>query len=188
MFLTCCSTSGGLKKRTIISSPSSFFGIFRRKHTPLTIDKTTSNINVKQLLQNVEYKDTQTFYHDITYCKCVKVYDGDTITICTPAPSNVFYKFPVRLMGIDAPEIKGGGNNEKKLGIISRDKLRNKILGKIIRLEIIKQPEKWGRILAIVYLDDENICQWLLDNKLAIPYEGKTKFKPTEWLDDDTPL
>jgi endonuclease YncB( thermonuclease family) len=165
-----------------------FFGFFRNKQTtkpPLTIDTKNKNM-VENLLQNVEYKDTVAYYHNITYCKCVKVYDGDTITICTGINEpDVFYRFSVRLMGIDAPEIKGGGNNEKQLAIIARDKLRKKILGKIIRLEIIKQPEKWGRILAIVYLDDENICQWLLNNGLAIPYEGKTKIKPTQWLDVD---
>ena len=107
------------------------------------------------------------------------MYDGDTITVATMINNAknlpVAYKFSVRLMGIDAPEIKGDSINEKKIAIESRDKLRDKILNKIIRLEIIETPEKWGRILAKVFLDDEDICQWMIDNQLAIPYFGKTK-------------
>ena len=98
---------------------SLFGGIFRSKHskhTPLTIDAKAAT---EKILQNVEYKDTAPFYHNITYCKCVKVYDGDTITICT----NDRFRFSVRLMGIDAPEIKGGGDNEKQLAIVARDEL-----------------------------------------------------------------
>lgn len=144
---------------------------------------------VIEQLKNIEYKDTKIFYNNIIYCKCVKVYDGDTITIATMVNHNTIlpnvYRFSIRLNGIDAPEIKSDTINEKKYAINSRDMLSNKILGKIIRLEIIEKPEKWGRILANVFLDDENICQWLLDNKLAIPYFGKTKIKSPEWLDNN---
>jgi endonuclease YncB( thermonuclease family) len=94
------------------------------------------------------------------------------------------YRFSVRIMGIDAPEIKGETLNEKICAIKSREELSNKILGKIIRLEIIQKPEKWGRILANVFLDDENIGEWMINNNLAIPYSGKTKVKAKEWLDE----
>lgn len=149
-------------------------------------DKTIKEL-VKEQLHEIEYKDTKPFYHNFTYCKCVKVYDGDTITVCTKMNHHVelsqVYRLTVRLMGIDAPEIKGGGATEKAFAIKTRDELRNKILGKIVRLEIVEEPEKWGRILARVYLDDEDICQWLLDNNLAVPYFGKTKVKAPEWLE-----
>ena len=41
--------------------------------------------------------------------------------------------------------------------------------------------EKYGRILADVYLGDLHINQWMLDNKHAIPYDGGTKHRPDEW-------
>jgi micrococcal nuclease len=178
LWLLCCSKNVLAKSHVPI------------KHTPLTSSSIVEPITkqmVEKQLHTIEYKDCNTFYHNFTFCKCVKVYDGDTITVSTKIINNqimpIPYKFSVRLMGIDAPEIKGGGMNEKLCAIRTRDELRNKILGKIIRLEIVQTPEKWGRILAKVFLDDEDICQWLLDTKMAVPYEGKTKIKAPEWLD-----
>jgi endonuclease YncB( thermonuclease family) len=41
--------------------------------------------------------------------------------------------------------------------------------------------EKYGRILADVYLDDLHVNQWMLDNGLAVEYDGGTKQRPVEW-------
>jgi endonuclease YncB( thermonuclease family) len=49
-----------------------------------------------------------------------------------------------------------------------------------VRLDKIK-IEKYGRLLADVYIDNIHVNKWLLDNKYAIPYDGKKKNKPTEW-------
>lgn len=185
LWLLCCSRNVLAKSHVPIAKTTKPI-----KHTSLTIPSLVEPITkelVEKQLHTIEYKDCATFYHNFTYCKCVKVYDGDTITVSTMIINNQImptpYKFSVRLMGIDAPEIKGGGMNEKLCAIRTRDELRNRILGKIIRLEIVQTPEKWGRILAKVYLDDEDICQWLIDSKLAVPYFGKTKVKADEWLD-----
>ena len=41
-------------------------------------------------------------------CKCVKVYDGYTITVVfQPFPDTPFYKYNIRLNGIDTPELRG---------------------------------------------------------------------------------
>jgi endonuclease YncB( thermonuclease family) len=49
-----------------------------------------------------------------------------------------------------------------------------------VKLTNIK-TEKYGRILADVYLDGTHINQWMLDNKHAVQYNGGTKIKPPEW-------
>jgi endonuclease YncB( thermonuclease family) len=165
-FLTCFSRRNAVTKHMSTPPPP----------PPSPSNQPPLKIAEKLTLDTVEYKDTLPFYHDITYCKCVKVYDGDTITIATTFNDGITWnRFAVRIMGIDSPEMKGGSDTEKIYATKSRDELRNKILGKIIRLDIVKTPEKWGRILANVYLDDINIGQWMLDNGLAIPYNGKTK-------------
>jgi endonuclease YncB( thermonuclease family) len=41
--------------------------------------------------------------------------------------------------------------------------------------------EKYGRILADVYVDHVNINKWMLENKLAVPYDGGKKTRPPEW-------
>ena len=64
------------------------------------------------------------------------------------------------------PEVRGESREE---GLISRDRLREKILGKEIYLKTIKDKKgKYGRYLGIVYLGEENINEWLIENNLAV--------------------
>ena len=40
-------------------------------------------------------------------CKCVSVYDGDSITVVfMPKGLDTYYKYTIRLTGIDTPEIR----------------------------------------------------------------------------------
>lgn len=83
-------------------------------------------------------------------------------------------RFPVRLSGIDSPEIRTHNQDEKISAIMSRDKLHDLIFDKIVTLRNVSL-EKYGRILADVYLDELHINQWLLDNHYAIKYNGGKK-------------
>ena len=96
----------------------------------------------------------------------VKVYDGDTITCDIDVGFGIILrKQKIRLFGLNTPEVRG---KEKELGIISRDKLREKILNKSIILETIKDKKgKYGRWLGIIHLNEENINEWLIQNNLA---------------------
>jgi len=137
-------------------------------------------------LQSIHYNDTTPFIPPISCGKVVKVYDGDTITIATKYPgveNSPIYRFSVRLNGIDSAEIKGKTFAEKEQAILARDALSTLIMNKIVFLKNLSM-EKYGRILADVYLDDLNINQWMLDNKHAVSYDGGTKCRPAEW---DTP-
>jgi len=127
-----------------------------------------------------EYKNTEPFIIPVTRGKVIKVYDGDTITIAAKLPykESPVYKFQVRLLGIDTPEIKGHSEKEKDIAIIARDALHDKIFGKIVELKNVGN-EKYGRILADIYLDTLHINKWLLDAKYAVPYNGGKK---TEWI------
>jgi endonuclease YncB( thermonuclease family) len=133
-------------------------------------------------LKDIEYKDTIGFVPPILVGKVIKVYDGDTITIASKLPNteNPIYRFSVRLHGIDSAEIKGKTANEKRIAIEARDKLHELIFGKMVHLKNIS-TEKYGRILADVYLDDLHVNQWMLDNNLAVLYDGGTKIRPPEW-------
>ena len=98
------------------------------------------------------------------------VYDGDTITCNIDCGFGVvLMKQKIRLYGLNAPEVRG---DSKELGIVTRDKLREKILNKEIRLKTIKDKKgKYGRYIATVYLDSENINDWLVENNLAVKAE-----------------
>jgi len=133
-------------------------------------------------LQDVTYTNTIPFIPPITEGKVIKVYDGDTFTIASKLPydSSPIYRFSVRLNGIDAPEMKCKTNVEKLHAVKSRDALSSIILHKKVKLTNIK-TEKYGRILADVYVDEIHVNKWMLDNKHAVQYNGGTKNKPPEW-------
>ena len=132
-------------------------------------------------LNNANWDNTPSFSPDVKYGKVIKVYDGDTITIASkPYKDYPIYRFSVRLNGIDTPELKTKNENEKKHAIIARDALHERIFGKYVELKNVSY-EKYGRLLADVYLDDENLNDWLIMNNFATKYDGGTKKKPDEW-------
>ena len=112
--------------------------------------------------------------------KVIYVYDGDTITIVSKLPydASPLYRFSVRLAGIDTAEIKGKTERERELAQEAKCALQKLILNKVVALKNLK-TEKYGRVLADVYLGDLHVNQWLLDNKYAIQYSGGTK---TNWV------
>ena len=142
------------------------------------------NPSIMDYLDSTEYKDTIPFVPSITGGKVIKVYDGDTITIASKMPyeGSPIFRFSVRLNGIDTPEIKTKSKTEKGLAIIARDALSSKILGKVITLKNVSL-EKYGRLLADVYLDELHLNQWLIENKYAVAYDGGTKHRPDEWTE-----
>ena len=139
--------------------------------------------SVEAELQNATWDNTDPFQPDVRYGKVIKVYDGDSITIAAKPYANYpVYRFSIRLNGIDTPELRTSNENEKKHGIIARDALKEKILDKIVTLKNV-DSEKYGRLLADIYLGDENICQWMIEQNYAIRYDGGTKVKPKEWFE-----
>jgi len=131
---------------------------------------------------NADWLNTKPFVPPVTEGKVIKVYDGDTITIAAKLPyaNSPVYKFSVRLSGIDCPEIKSHTDKEKEMAKQARDALNERIHGKMVSLKNVS-TEKYGRLLADVYIDGECLNTWMLVNKYAIKYNGGTKNKPIEW-------
>lgn len=127
-------------------------------------------------VRRCSYSNTVEFVPPITQGQVIKVYDGDTITIasCLPGMPETLYRFHVRLSGIDAPEIKSSNETEKKAAHVAQDSLSNLILGKIVTLRNTAN-EKYGRLLADVYLGDLHVNAWMLQQHFVVPYDGKTK-------------
>jgi endonuclease YncB( thermonuclease family) len=120
------------------------------------------------------------FIPPITEGDVINVYDGDTITIVSKLPydASPLYRFSVRLAGIDCAEIKGKTEYERELAQEAKCALQKLILNKAVALKNLK-TEKYGRVLADVYLGDLHVNQWLLDNKYAVQYSGGKK---TDWV------
>ena len=138
-------------------------------------------INQKHIFEETRNK-AKPFIPQITEGIVVKVYDGDTITIVSPLPfeDSKYYRFSIRLFGIDSAEIKGKSDAEKAVAIRARDALSAKILNRTIMLRNVT-TEKYGRLLANIYLDDECINDWMLKNGHAIAYDGGKKTRPDDW-------
>ena len=102
--------------------------------------------------------------------KVIKVYDGDTITVNIDLGFKVQVQSEkIRLMGINTPEVRG---EERPLGLISRDRLRDLIMDKDIIIKTYRDKKgKYGRYLGDIYIeiDDELICvnDWLVTEGLA---------------------
>ena len=133
----------------------------------------------------IKWEDTVEFTFPITGGRVIKVYDADTITIATKLPfiDSPLYRLSVRLNGIDAPEIKGKdvSDEENKAAILARDVVSKMILYKDVVLKNI-QSEKYGRVLADVYIDNINLNEYLVTHRYAVKYDGGKKVKPESWL------
>jgi micrococcal nuclease len=106
-------------------------------------------------------------YHYIA--DVIKVYDGDTIRVNISLGFGMWMmNQSIRLLGINAPEIRGEQRSE---GLISKEALEKRILGKRIILETKKDSsDKYGRWLGIIYLEEENINEWLIRESYAVSY------------------
>lgn len=92
-----------------------------------------------------------------------KVYDGDTITVRIDLGLRVFTEQKLRLARINAWEVRG---TERPAGLVARDWLRTKILGKEVIIETKKdRTGKYGRYIAEVeMLDGGNVNDMLVSH------------------------
>lgn len=98
-------------------------------------------------------------------CKCVDVYDGDTITIVFPF-SNELYNHKFRLYGIDTAEIrrkKGTSKEEIKVAKMAKKWLENKILNKCIWIDF-KKEDKYGRLMGNIFIYNDTIINSLSES------------------------
>ena len=113
----------------------------------------------------------------------VKVYDGDTITVCSKVPyllNSKSYTFPIRLARIDCPELKSKNEEEKTCAQQVQQILEDILLDNRVKLQV-SCADKYGRLLCEVYFKNININDWMLENHYAVEYHGGTKKSPDSW-------
>ena len=126
------------------------------------------------------WENTMPFVPPISGGRVIKVYDGDTITVANrlSIPNSPMYRFPVRLRGIDAAEMKPRDGPQFGEACRARDALSELVLGKIVMFENVG-TEKYGRILADVYLLERSgkihVNNWMLSSGLAASYMTTAK-------------
>ena len=127
-------------------------------HESNTIENKTGTVNINN--KTIHYENAG---------KCVEVIDGNTI--------QVYGVGKVQLAQVKTPKNTDPGFSDSKKFV------EDKCLGKTVYLDIDdKQPkDKYGRILAIIYTDNEDINNELIENKLAeISYFEPSEFKKGE--------
>ena len=115
--------------------------------------------------------------------KCVRVYDGDTIYLGTllPYPYGPT-RFCCRLLGVDTPELRSTDPAEKTLAREAREIVKSLILHKIVKVRVSGQ-DKYGRLLVRIATGDcEDLSARLIDEKVAVHYDGGSR-KRSGWDD-----
>lgn len=117
-------------------------------------------------------------YFDFDQAVYHTCYDGDTCMMSLPGIHPLFGDhIPVRLAGIDTPEMKGQCEREKQLARQARDLIRA-ALGQAGAITLRKASrDKYFRIDARVLADGQDLSEILLAQGLAVPYDGGTKTK-----------
>ena len=115
-------------------------------------------------------------YGSVTVSKVISVYDGDTFRVNIDSlPPLIGKNIPVRLEGVDTPEINGKCQYEKDLALEARDFVRSKLSNAVEILLNDLQRGKYFRIVAKVYIDGVSLEEELLQNGLAYQYNGGKK-------------
>jgi micrococcal nuclease len=117
---------------------------------------------------NSENNTNKIHYEKKGYCNYVV--DGDTIDVIGVGR--------IRFVGVNTPERGQAGYQEAK------DFVKSYCLGKTVYLDIddAKNHDKYGRTLAVVYADNQNINSLLLKKGYAeIMYIPPSEFNPYDW-------
>lgn len=115
-------------------------------------------------------------YGNLTVDTVKRVHDGDTFIVDIADVHPIIGKgISIRIKGIDSPEITDHRPEVKELAIKAREYVKTR-LAESSRIELNNiGRDKYFRILADVYLDGANLAEELLEEGLAVPYQGKKR-------------
>nr|WP_299241344.1 thermonuclease family protein [uncultured Halomonas sp.] len=110
--------------------------------------------------------------------RVTSIYDGDTFRADIKGwPAIIGERVPIRILGIDTPELRGSNDCEKAMARAAKQFTVAKLRGADkIRLEHIDRG-KYFRLLADVIVDGENLGQALIESGHARAYDGGTRGK-----------
>lgn len=151
--------------------------------------KKENNSNNENELFDINPKDVKTLGLDgkTVPIRVYKVYDGDTCSCLFNFKGEIYKYKGMRLTGIDTPELKGSSPEVKDLAICARNILRELVLEQRGITAEFGEMDKYGRPLVTLFKYNShdniniNINQLLIDERLAVSYDGGTKF---DWEDE----
>lgn len=112
----------------------------------------------------------------------ISVYDGDSITVLLDLGMKMTVKASCRLYGIDTPEVRSKVPGEKQAAYEAKDRVKSLILGKVVTLQSVQKPDKYGRLLVKVWTEEgQCVNDLLIAEHLAVAYDGGTKLSWANW-------
>jgi|TARA_R100001460_G_scaffold52289_3_gene91117 micrococcal nuclease len=111
-------------------------------------------------------------------CQVTRVVDGDTIDVDLDLGFNIHHKCRVRLYGIDTPESRTRDKDEKARGKLAAKFLEDAISNgnqTLIQTKLKDSKGKFGRVLGSVIVDGIDINKKMVENYMAVKYEGQSK-------------
>jgi hypothetical protein len=137
-----------------------------------TLLPTIRDLDDMSYLENINnYDMIPEFIPQIKYAKVTNIYDEYVIEVAAKLQFNdSIYKFLVRLKEIESCtsfRCQVRSHNDRK----AQKQLMPLICNKIVELKNIENYR--GKLYVDIYYNTMHINQWLVDNKLAIPYERR---------------
>lgn len=105
---------------------------------------------------------------------CDRVVDGDTVDCIIDLGFSILFKQRVRLLGIDAWESRTRDKEEKVKGIAAKERVEELLAehnNKFVLKTELDKKGKYGRVLGVIYLNDVNMNELLVEEGHARPYE-----------------
>lgn len=129
----------------------------------------------------LETQVAQNCAHSEDAFRCVQYirnYDADTVTVSIPDVHPLIGReISVRVKGVDTPEIKGKTECEKQLASTAQ-KMVAGMLSTARQIDLVAlERDKYFRVLSDVQFDGRSLSAYLLEQKLAYPYDGGAKSK-----------
>ena len=110
--------------------------------------------------------------------KIRRIVDGDTVDVDIDLGFDmILSKQRIRLYGIDAPESRTRDKAEKFYGKLAGQFLKDQCKkGSSITLRTyLDKKGKYGRILGEIIVDGVNINQLMIEEHMAVEYDGRSK-------------
>lgn len=128
----------------------------------------------KPLTENESMADEKVFEN----VSIASIYDGDTFKINLNCSLAIYCeKVPVRVRGVDTPEIKGKTEREKKLAKKAKEFTKNFLAQEPVNLSNCGRDKYFRLLCDVTNGQGKNLAQELIKNDLGYSYEGGTKSK-----------
>ena len=108
----------------------------------------------------------------------IEVYDGDTFYVdldISDCPDVLCKRVPIRISGIDTPELKHSNAVVKKYAILARNLLEDFLTVNEVFLHNCKRDMYYRLDCEVMSVSGVDYNTYIIGKQLAVPYYGKTK-------------